>query len=65
MTIQTVPLSSLQTDRGNPRKSMDRRSLEGLAASIRTDGVSQNLIVRPVKGKRTIVSSAANAVIAP
>jgi ParB-like chromosome segregation protein Spo0J len=52
MTIQTVPLSSLETDRSNPRKAMNRTSLEGLAASIRTDGVLQNLVVRPVKGKR-------------
>jgi len=52
MTIQTVPLSSLEADRGNPRKAMDRTSLEGLAASIRTDGVLQNLVVKPVGGKR-------------
>jgi ParB family chromosome partitioning protein len=30
---------------------MDRRSLEGLAASIRNDGLLQNLVVSPVKGK--------------
>ena len=51
MTIQTVPLSSLETDRGNPRKAMDRSGLEGLAASIKTDGVLQNLVVKPVKGR--------------
>jgi ParB family chromosome partitioning protein len=51
MTMQTVSLSSLEPGRGNPRKVMDRRSLEGLAASIRNDGLLQNLVVSPVKGK--------------
>jgi ParB family chromosome partitioning protein len=51
MTMQTVSLSSLEPGRGNPRKAMDRRSLEGLAASIRNDGLLQNLVVSPVKGK--------------
>ena len=30
---------------------MDRNGLEGLAASISNDGLLQNLVVRPVKGK--------------
>lgn len=51
MTMQTVSLSSLEPGRGNPRKAMDRRALEGLAASIRNDGLLQNLVVSPVKGK--------------
>ncbi len=51
MTMQTVALSSLEPSRGNPRKTMDRRSLEGLAASIRNDGLLQNLVVSPLKGK--------------
>jgi ParB-like chromosome segregation protein Spo0J len=33
---------------------MDRNSLEGLAASIRNDGLLQNLVVRPVKGKGAV-----------
>ena len=49
MTMQTVALSSLEPGRGNPRKA--RNGLEGLAASIRTDGLLQNLVVKPVKGK--------------
>src|SRR5215472_8278103 len=52
MTMQTVALSSLEPGRSNPRTAMDRNGLEGLAASIRNDGVLQNLVVRPVKGKR-------------
>jgi ParB family chromosome partitioning protein len=51
MTMQTVSLSSLEPGRGNPRKAMDRNGLEGLVASIRKDGVLQNLVVRPVKGR--------------
>jgi ParB family transcriptional regulator, chromosome partitioning protein len=51
MTMQTVSLSSLEPGRGNPRKAMDRTGLEGHAASIRNDGLLQNLVVRPVKGK--------------
>ena len=51
MTVQTVALSSLEPGRSNPRKAMDRNGLEGLAASIRNDGLLQNLVVRPVKGK--------------
>ena len=45
MTMQTVSLSSLEPGRGNPRKAMDRNGLEGLAASIRNDGLLQNLVV--------------------
>lgn len=51
MTMQTVALSSLQPGRGNPRKAMDHNGIEGLAASIRNDGLLQNLVVKPVKGK--------------
>jgi len=49
MTVQTVSLSSLEPGRGNPRKA--RNGIEGLAASIRNDGLLQNLVVKPVKGK--------------
>src|SRR5205823_5603472 len=49
MTVQTVSLSSLEPGRGNPRKA--RNGIEGLAASIRTDGLLQNLVVKPVKGE--------------
>ena len=52
MTMQTVSLSSLEPSRGNPRKAMDRKTIEGLAASIKTDGLLQNLVVSPLKGQR-------------
>lgn len=51
MTIQSVPLSALEPSRSNPRGRFDAASIEGLAASIRTDGLLQNLVVRPVNGK--------------
>ena len=41
MSLQTVSLSSLEPGRGNPRKAMNRNGLEGLAASIRNDGLLQ------------------------
>lgn len=59
MTIQTVTLSQLVPTKANPRKSFDTEAIEGLAASIQTDGLLQNLVVRPSsgKGKRyTIIS---------
>lgn len=37
--------------KANPRKAFDAKSLDGLAASIRTDGLFQNLVVKPVNGK--------------
>jgi len=51
MTIQSVPLTSLEPSRANPRGRFDTASIEGLAASIRTDGLLQNLVVRPINGK--------------
>lgn len=52
MTLQTVSLSLLEASAANPRRKIDRKSIEGLAASIRTDGLLQNLVVSPVEGKR-------------
>lgn len=49
MTIETVPLSSLVPSKGNPRKKIN--DIEGLAASIKTDGLLQNLVVKPEGGK--------------
>ncbi len=51
MTIQSVPLSALQPPADNPRTTFDAALLEGLAASIRADGLLQNLVVTPAKGK--------------
>ncbi len=50
--LQSVSLSSLQPAAANPRRKIDRRAIEGLAASIKTDGLLHNLVVSPVEGKR-------------
>lgn len=51
MTLQTVELAQLQAHAGNPRKTINQQTLEGLADSIKTDGLLQNLVVKPIKGK--------------
>lgn len=51
MTIETITLDQLNPPKANPRTSMDAAALEGLAASIKTDGLLQNLVVRPRRGK--------------
>ena len=50
MTIQTLSFSTIQLSNANPRKSIDLASIEGLADSIRSDGLLQNLVVAPMKG---------------
>ena len=37
MTIHTLPLSTIQPSKANPRTAFDAASIEGLAASIKTD----------------------------
>ena len=49
--LQSVSLSVLEAAAANPRRKIDRKAIEGLAASIKTDGVLHNLVVSPVKGK--------------
>lgn len=51
MSMQTVSLSQLVPSKANPRKAFDATGIEGLAASIKTDGLLQNLVVKPVNGK--------------
>jgi ParB family chromosome partitioning protein len=52
MNIQTIPLQSIQPPQGNPRSMIEGAALEGLAASIRQDGLLQNLVVSRGKGRR-------------
>lgn len=52
MNMQSVSLSALEASGANPRRKFDRKAIEGLAASIRTDGLLHNLVVKPVQGKR-------------
>ncbi|MCC6489506.1 MAG: ParB/RepB/Spo0J family partition protein [Candidatus Hydrogenedentes bacterium] len=57
MSLQTVSLSQLAPSKVNPRKLFDGAALEGLAASIRNDGLLQNLVVAPAKGKTYAIIS--------
>jgi len=52
MTMQSVSLSALEASAANPRRKIDRKTIEGLAASIRTDGLLHNLVVSPGSGPR-------------
>lgn len=52
MNLQSVSLSALEASAANPRRKFDRKAIEGLAASIRNDGLLHNLVVKPVQGKR-------------
>lgn len=49
MNIDTISLSQLVPSKDNPRKVM--KDIDGLAASIKTDDLLQNLVVKPLGGK--------------
>jgi ParB family chromosome partitioning protein len=48
--ITSVPFSALVAPKGNPRRSYDKKSIEGLAQSIKKDGLIHNLTVEPLSG---------------
>ena len=48
MTIQSITISQLKASAENPRKTFDQASIEGLAQSIKTDGLLQNLVVATI-----------------
>jgi ParB family chromosome partitioning protein len=50
--LATLPVSRIQPGRYQPRTRMDEQALAELAASIRTQGLMQPLLVRPVGGER-------------
>lgn len=64
MTLRTVPLSSLYPSKDNPRRQIDKKEIAGLAESIKTDGVLQNLVVekhgdgtfRVISGSRRLLA---------
>lgn len=56
MSIRTVPLSSLLPPRDNPRRILDKAQVAALAQSIKTDGVLQNLVVRPEDDRYRVVA---------
>lgn len=53
----TVPLSALVAPTDNPRRTYDKKAVEGLAQSIKKDGVLQNLTVHPAgKNKYRVIA---------
>jgi ParB family chromosome partitioning protein len=51
-TLQTLGIDRLKPGKYQPRTRMDEASLDGLAASIREQGIMQPILVRPVEGAR-------------
>ncbi len=51
-----LPCDQIQRGKYQPRREMDPQSLEDLANSIRTQGIIQPLIVRPVGSKYEIIA---------
>lgn len=47
MSQTTLPLSALLAPEGNPRKTFNKAAIAGLAQSIKSDGLVQNLVVVP------------------
>jgi ParB family chromosome partitioning protein len=57
MTLRTIALSELYPAKANPRRRVDREAIAGLAESIKTDGVLQNLVVeKEGDGKFRVIS---------
>ena len=54
--VQLVPVASIEPHLGQPRRYFDEAALDELAASIRTRGVIQPIIVRPADGHYQIVA---------
>ncbi len=52
MTIKTIKLSDIISPAHNPRKVFDDATIQGLADSIKHDGLLQNLVVAPSKGRK-------------
>ena len=50
--LQHLPLDLIQRGKYQPRRDMDPQALEELASSIRTQGVMQPIVVRPIEGNR-------------
>lgn len=57
MTLRRIALSELYPAKANPRRRVDREAIAGLAESIKTDGVLQNLVVeKEGDGKFRVIS---------
>lgn len=51
-TVQRLDLDAIVPGRYQPRSEIDPQALEDLAASIRSQGVVQPIVVRPLEGER-------------
>jgi ParB family chromosome partitioning protein len=54
--IRELDVTSIQRGKYQPRRDIDPQSLEDLASSIRTQGIIQPLIVRPIGDKFEIIA---------
>ncbi len=52
MTIEMIPLKNLRPSSDNPRKRFDDEAIAGLAQSIKTDGLLQNLVAAKPEGRK-------------
>ena len=50
--LQHLPLDLIQRGKYQPRRDMDPQALEELASSIKSQGVMQPIVVRPIAGGR-------------
>ncbi len=53
MTLEMINLNQIKLTKNNPRKFYDEKSIEGLADSIKNDGLLQNLVVHKPNGKKS------------
>lgn len=51
-TLKKVPIEFLQRGKYQPRRDIDPTALEDLAESIRTQGVMQPIVIRPISSDR-------------
>src|SRR5690606_3512084 len=51
-SLQTLPVARIRPGKYQPRTKMDQQALNELAASIRSQGLMQPLVVRPVGSDR-------------
>jgi ParB family transcriptional regulator, chromosome partitioning protein len=55
-SVQLMPIASIERDPGQPRQTFDEAALGELAASIKSRGVIQPIVVRPHSGRYRIVA---------
>lgn len=55
--IKEIPLAAISMDENQPRKSINEKELQELAESIRTNGILQPILIRPIPGSKYLASS--------